>query len=66
MLFIQVIGACGGEEKCNLVKSKGAFECIDYTKENIKDRVKEITGGRGVDVVIDNVGGSTMIDCLKR
>lgn len=61
----KVIGACGGPEKCELVKSKGAIECIDYRKEDIRQRIKDITKGRGVDVVIDNVGGKSTIDCLK-
>lgn len=61
----KVIGACGGEEKCELVKQKGAQYTIDYKKENIRDRIKEITEGKGINVVFDPVGGDLFIDCLK-
>jgi NADPH2:quinone reductase len=64
--FSQVIGVCGGAEKCQLVKSYGAVETIDYTKEDVKDRIKELTRGKGVDIVVEVVGGKVFGDCLKR
>uniref|UniRef100_A0A0B6Z5Y9 Enoyl reductase (ER) domain-containing protein n=1 Tax=Arion vulgaris TaxID=1028688 RepID=A0A0B6Z5Y9_9EUPU len=61
----EVIAVCGGVDKCNFLKERGANYTIDYTKENIRERVKEITKGRGVDVVMDQVGGDTLLDCIK-
>jgi NADPH2:quinone reductase len=65
VLGAKVIGVCGGPDKCNLVKSYGADETIDYNCESIRERVKEITGGRGVDVAVDIVGGKVTEDCLR-
>src|SRR5690606_30153906 len=44
-------------EKLALCKSKGADETINYEKEDLKNRIKELTQGKGVDVVLDPVGG---------
>ena len=63
---VQVIGACGGPDKCALLKEKGAMEAIDYRTENIKNRMKEITDGDGANVILDNVGGDTLNQCLRR
>ncbi|KAH9487666.1 hypothetical protein Btru_070248 [Bulinus truncatus] len=61
----QVFAACGGEDKCHFLKSRGADKTIDYTKEKIVDKVKEYTNGQGVDVVMDQVGGDTLLECVK-
>ncbi|XP_070559891.1 quinone oxidoreductase-like protein 2 homolog [Ptychodera flava] len=60
-----VIGAAGGPEKCALVKRRGADHVIDYTKENIRERIREITDGNGVNIVCDSVGGDLFTQCLK-
>ncbi len=63
-----MIATAGGPEKCKLAKDAGAAHVIDYTKEKFVDRVKEITGGHGVDVVYDSIGKDTYpasLDCLK-
>jgi NADPH:quinone reductase len=63
-----VIGTAGGAEKCALAKSHGATHVIDYRSEDFVKRVKEITGGAGVDVVYDSIGKDTFpasLDCLK-
>ncbi|MEH6548884.1 MAG: NADPH:quinone oxidoreductase family protein [Pseudomonadales bacterium] len=52
-----VIAAASTDEKLELAKSMGADHLINYTNEALKDKVKELTGGRGVDVVYDPVGG---------
>lgn len=68
----KVIGTAGGPEKCQLVKSLGADVVIDYRSEEGKDwvkKVKEATGGRGVDVVYDSVGKDTWegsLEAVKR
>ncbi len=53
----RVIGTAGGPEKCAVVRDLGADEVIDYASEDLVARVKELTGGRGADVVYDPVGG---------
>lgn len=54
-----VIATAGSPEKVELVRAKGADHVIDYARENFVERVREITGGRGVDVVYDGVGKAT-------
>jgi NADPH2:quinone reductase len=53
----RVIAAASSDEKLELCKQLGADEVINYSNESMKDRIKEITGGKGVDVVYDPVGG---------
>ena len=64
--YIQVIGACGGPEKCELVKQRGAIECIDYNKESIRERMKEITDGNGADIIFEVCGGKIFDESLRR
>jgi NADPH2:quinone reductase len=62
-----VIGTVGSDEKAALAKAHGCDYPILYTRENFVDRVKEITGGKGVPVVYDSVGKDTWegsLDCL--
>jgi len=63
-----IIGTVGSAEKAALALAHGYTHVIDYSKESFVDRVKEITGGRGVDVVYDSIGKDTYpasLDCLK-
>jgi NADPH2:quinone reductase len=63
-----VIGTAGSDEKCELAKKHGADVCINYRKEMIAKRVKEITKGTGLPVVYDSVGKDTFfesLDCLR-
>ena len=63
-----IIGTAGSAEKCELAKANGATHCINYNTENFVDRVKELTDGKGVDVVYDSIGQATYpasLDCLK-
>lgn len=53
----RVIAAASSEEKLAFCRELGADETIDYTEEDLKDRVKELTDGKGVDVIYDPVGG---------
>ena len=53
----RVIAAASTEEKLQLCRDAGADETINYADEDLKDRAKELTGGEGVDVVYDGVGG---------
>ncbi|QIB65023.1 NADPH:quinone oxidoreductase family protein [Kineobactrum salinum] len=57
LLGARVIAAASSDEKLALCKQLGADEVINYSEVSLKDAVKELTGGRGVDVVYDPVGG---------
>lgn len=56
LMGAKVIAAASSDEKLALCREYGADEVINYSTEDLKDRVKQITGGRGVDVVYDPVG----------
>jgi NADPH2:quinone reductase len=63
-----MIGTAGSDEKVQLAKDNGCKHVINYRTEDFVARVKEITGGAGVDVVYDSVGKDTFpksLDCLK-
>ncbi|MCU0815210.1 MAG: quinone oxidoreductase [Cypionkella sp.] len=65
---ITLIGTAGSDDKCQLALDHGASHVINYRREDFTARVKEITGGRGVDVVMDSVGKDTFegsLDCLR-
>ncbi|HXV73121.1 MAG TPA: quinone oxidoreductase, partial [Sphingomonadales bacterium] len=59
-LGARVIGTAGSEEKAALAKANGCEHVILYNTENVAEQVKALTGGRGVDVVYDSVGKSTI------
>jgi NADPH:quinone reductase len=63
-----MIGTVGSDEKAKLAKENGCTHVINYRTEDFVTRVKEITGGAGVDVVYDPVGKDTFpksLDCIK-
>ncbi|HTD61519.1 MAG TPA: quinone oxidoreductase [Gemmatimonadaceae bacterium] len=63
-----VIGTAGSDEKCAAAAALGADFVINYRTTDWVTRVKDLTGGRGVDVVYDGVGRDTCVpslDCLK-
>ncbi|MGA8048696.1 MAG: quinone oxidoreductase [Burkholderiales bacterium] len=63
-----VIGTVGSDAKAAIAKAHGCDHTIVYSRENFVERVKEITGGKGVPVVYDSVGKSTFdgsLDCLR-
>ena len=63
-----IIGTAGGPDKVALAKTRGYDHVIDYRKDDFVAAVKDLTGGRGVDVVYDSVGKDTFpgsLDCLK-
>ncbi|MDR5826275.1 NADPH:quinone oxidoreductase family protein [Caballeronia sp. LP006] len=61
----RVIATASSEEKLAVIREHGADEVIDYQKENFRDRVLELTDGRGADVIYDPVGGKTFDDSLR-
>lgn len=57
LLGARVIAAASTDEKLELCRRYGADEVINYQREDLKERAKALTGGRGVDVIYDPVGG---------
>jgi NADPH:quinone reductase len=67
-LGARVIGLCGSDAKAALARDAGADEVIIYTREPFAPRVRELTDGRGADVIYDSVGASTFeasLDSLR-
>ncbi len=60
-----VIGTVGSGAKAEQVRAMGADHVVEYRKDDIAERVHAITGGKGANVVIDGVGGSTWAASLK-
>ncbi|HET7792549.1 MAG TPA: quinone oxidoreductase [Rhizobacter sp.] len=68
-LGVTMIGTVGSDEKGEIAKAHGCAHVINYKRENFVERVKEITGGKGVPVVYDSVGKDTLmgsLDCLQK
>ncbi len=57
LMGARVIAAASGPEKLEVCRQRGAHTCIDYDREDLKTRLKEITGEGGAQVVVDPVGG---------
>lgn len=66
-LGLRLIGTAGSDAKCALAAQNGAEFTINYAREDFAQRVREITGGKGLKVVYDSVGKDTWdksLDCL--
>jgi NADPH2:quinone reductase len=61
----KVIAAASSAEKCQFARQAGADETINYSEESLKARSKELTKGKGVDVVYDPVGGELAQQALR-
>jgi NADPH2:quinone reductase len=57
LLGARVVAAASSDEKLAACRARGASEHIRYDREDLKERIKALTGGRGADVVLDPVGG---------
>jgi NADPH:quinone reductase len=67
-LGVTMIGTVGSDEKAALATANGCAHTIVYTRENFVERVKTLTGGKGVQVVYDGIGKDTFpasLDCLQ-
>lgn len=60
-----VIAVAGSEAKLAIARAAGAHHVIDYKREDMRERVMTITQGRGVDVVIEVVGGKMLLDAQR-
>jgi NADPH:quinone reductase len=61
----RVIAAASTDEKCALCKSIGADATINYSREDLRDAIKTLTDGKGIDVVYDPVGGDLAEPALR-
>ncbi|MDG9924705.1 MULTISPECIES: quinone oxidoreductase [unclassified Pseudomonas] len=69
LLGLTVIGTVSSAAKAEVARAHGCDQVIDYSHEDVAQRVRQLTGGRGVDVVFDSVGKDTFmgsLDSLKR
>src|SRR5919106_5987238 len=60
-----VVGTVSTEEKAKIAREGGADHIIFYTKQDFMEEAKKITGGKGVDYIIDGVGKSTFAKDLE-
>jgi len=67
-LGARVIACASTDDKLAVCRQHGADEGINYSSEDLRERISEITAGKGVDVVYDSIGRDTFpqsLDCLK-
>lgn len=67
-LGVKLIGTVSSPEKAELARANGAWETVDYSRENVAERVLELTNGKKVPVVYDGVGKDTWetsLDCIE-
>lgn len=65
VLGARVIAAASTDEKLDVCKAHGADDTINYSKEDLKNRIKELTDGKGADVIYDPVGGDYSESALR-
>lgn len=66
LLGARVIAAASSPQKLELTRAYGAGDALNYSRENLRDRIKALTGGRGVDVIFDPVGGDLFDQAARR
>lgn len=57
-LGLRVVAGVGSDDKAAVVRGYGACEVINYRSQDLRERIKSISGGEGVDICFDNVGGT--------
>ena len=65
MMGVEITGTVSSEEKKELAKNYGATNVVNYVRENFVERIRDMTQGRGVDVVFDSVGASTFYQSIQ-
>src|SRR5690554_7390803 len=61
----RVIAAASSDEKLEVARKAGADELINYSEGDFKEKVKQLTGGKGADVIYDPVGGDLFDQCMR-
>jgi NADPH:quinone reductase len=64
-LGARVIAAAGGTDKLKIASEHGADDLVDYQADSLVDRIKELTGEAGADVVFEPVGGDIFDQCVR-
>ncbi len=62
---IEAIAGASTDEKCAFARAQGATHTVNYGRERAAERVRELSGGRGVDLVLDHIVGKNFTDNLK-
>ena len=62
---LTVIAGASSDEKCAFARTQGAQPTINYSRENVADRVLEMTGGHGANLVLDHIIGKSFTDSLR-
>src|SRR6266404_2339681 len=65
LMGLKVIAAVGSDEKAEITRKYGATMFVNYTKEKMRDKVKELTGGKGADIIYDAVGGDAFDESIR-
>jgi NADPH2:quinone reductase len=65
VLGLRVIACASSAEKLAVCREHGADDLIDYAREDLRERIKALTGGKGVDVIYDPVGGPSTEAALR-
>ncbi len=65
LMGAETYAAASSAEKLQLAGSRGATHLINYQAAGLRQQVRELTGGQGVDVIYDPVGGELFNDCLR-
>lgn len=65
LMGARVIAAASTDEKLQLTRQHGADDTVNYSAASLRDSVRELTSGRGADVIFDPVGGKLFDDCLR-
>lgn len=61
----RVLAVASGREKLDLCRDRGAEACVDYDREDLRERIKTITGKGGAQIVVDPVGGPYSLPALR-
>ena len=64
-LGARVIAVCSSSDRAEFCSGLGADEVVDYTRTDLKGAIRELTGGRGADVVFETVGGDVFKACAR-
>lgn len=65
LMDAEVYAAASSADKLKLAESRGAAHLINYSEGSLRDQVRQLTGGQGVDLIYDPVGGDLFNDCLR-
>jgi NADPH2:quinone reductase len=60
-----VISTASSDEKLERLKEFGLDHGINYARDNFVERIRELTDGRGADVILDSIGGQNLVDSIK-